>query len=218
VLARIVALSAILALAWGVLAASASADGDPASDVLATQSLFLPQDASIPPRQEEELSALLQTAARSGYQIRVALVASSTDLGSVTELWDQPQNYARFLGVELSLVYRGPLLVVMPDGFGLYGLGSSTGAAQSALESVRARAARDGLGVLALTAVQRMAAASGHVLPTPTVTAQSTTGSGDSTAWIVFAAGGALIVLAWAASLRARPPRFGDRAARVGSQ
>jgi hypothetical protein len=48
--------------------------------------------------------------------------ASRSDLGSVTELWRQPQSYARFLDQELSLslVYHGPLLVAMPGGFGYY--------------------------------------------------------------------------------------------------
>ena len=31
-----------------------------------------------------------------------------------------------FLGIELSLVFKGPLLVVMPDGFGLYWPGHAT--------------------------------------------------------------------------------------------
>ena len=60
--------------------------------------------------QQAQLVALLAAARRSGYQLRVALIASSTDLGSVTELWRQPQSYAQFLGQELSLVYRGPVL------------------------------------------------------------------------------------------------------------
>ena len=37
---------------------------------------------------------------------RVAIIASPPDLGSVTELWHQPQNYARFLAQELTLIYR----------------------------------------------------------------------------------------------------------------
>jgi hypothetical protein len=53
----------------------------------------------------------------------VALIASPSDLGSVTALWRRPQSYADCLGQELSLVYGGPVLVVMPDGYGLYGEG-----------------------------------------------------------------------------------------------
>ncbi|HUA06700.1 MAG TPA: hypothetical protein VMB27_22530 [Solirubrobacteraceae bacterium] len=205
--ARLVAL--ILALTLGLLPSSALADGDPASDVLATQSLFLPQDAGISPPQQNQLSALLSSAATSGYQIRVAIIASSSDLGSVTELWRQPQTYARFLGQELSLVYHGPLLVVMPKGFGLVGVGPTTTVDPSALAGVRIGAAGGpALGTATLTAVQRLAEASGHSVPIPAATAAASgPGSNDTLPLIVFAIGAVLIVLAWAASLRARPLR-----------
>ena len=121
---------AILALACDSSAAPASADGDPASDVLALQTLFLPQDAAVAASQQAQLSALLTAAKRRGYPIRVAIIASASDLGSVTALWHQPQTYARFLGQEL--IYRGPLLVVMPNGYGVYSLASPR-AAPSAL-------------------------------------------------------------------------------------
>ena len=42
-----VAVTAALALVSGALASAARADGDPASDVLATQPLFLPQGTKI---------------------------------------------------------------------------------------------------------------------------------------------------------------------------
>lgn len=189
----------------------ARADGDPASDVLAQQALYLPQDAGITATEQAELGALLQEATRSGYQIRVALIASPTDLGSVTELWRQPQNYAEFLGQELSLVHRGLLLVIMPDGFGLYHLNRPLAAEQSALAGLRAPAAGAGLGAVALAAIQRLAAAAGHPLPTPSATAAPTAGSTDTASWIAFAIGGALIALAWTASLRARPPHLRHR-------
>ena len=47
------------------------------------------------------------------------MIASQSDLGSVTALWRQPELYARFLDQELSLAYRGPVLIVMPNGVGL---------------------------------------------------------------------------------------------------
>jgi len=189
----------------GLLAASARADGDPASDVLVSQTLFLPQDAGVPANQQAQLGGLLHAAQQSGYQIRVAMIASPTDLGSVTELWRQPQNYARFLAQELSLLYRGPLLVVMPNGYGLYSLAGPLATGQSAFAGVRAPGLS--LATATLTAIQRLAAAAGHDLPLPSAAAPSTTGSTNTVAWFVFAIGGALIVLAWTASLRARPLR-----------
>jgi len=198
-----------LTLVLGLLASSALADGDPASDVLATQSLFLPQDAGIPLAQQNQLTALLGRAASSGYQIRVAIIASSSDLGSVTELWRQPRTYARFLGQELSLAYHGPLLVVMPNGFGLVSLNPSAPADAAALAGVRiAAVGGPGLGTAALTAVQRLADSSGHSVPIPAaVAAASGPGSNDTLPLVVFAIGVVLIVFAWAASLRARPLR-----------
>ena len=211
-LAQVVASTVILALAAGSFATAARADGDPASDVLATQPLFLPQDAGIPLAQQNQLTGLLGAAANSGYQLRVAIVASSTDLGSVTELWRQPQTYARFLGQELSLVYRGPLLVIMPNGFGLESLNPATPANPSTLAGARVPAGGAGLGAVALTAIQRLADATGHSVPIPPASTTTTApGSGDTIAVIAFAIGAALIVVAWGASLRARPPRLRDR-------
>ena len=211
-----VALTAILALGCGLSAASALADGDPASDVLATQRLFLPQDANLSARRQAELAVLLQAAARSGYPIRVALITSAADLGSVTELWRQPQSYAQFLGQELSLVYRGPLLVVMPQGFGLYGVGESLGASRAALGTLGRGTGGGGIGVLAASAIERLAAASGHPLPAPVVTAPAASRSGTPDAWIAFAIGAALIAFAWGASFRSRPLQVGGRGASSG--
>lgn len=182
-----------------MIAAPALADGDPASDVLAAQPVFLPQDADLSARQQAQLDALVQGSARSGYPIRVALVASVTDLGSVTELWRKPQSYARFLGQELSLVYRGPLLVVMPNGFGLYGT-----RAPVAMTDVRL----PDLGAAAIDAVLRLSSAAGHPLAAPTVAAPAATAGADYGPWIAFGIGLALVVVAWAASLRKRPLRL----------
>jgi hypothetical protein len=194
-----------LASAWS--APPARADGDPASDVLATQQLFLPQDAAIPPTQQAQVAELLQEAARSGYPVRVALIASASDLGSVTALWRQPQLYARFLGQELSIAYDGPLLVVMPNGFGLYHSppGSTTRLAEANPTA--------GLGAAAITAIRNLAAAAGHPLALPNANTTKAGGSGNTTAWIAFAIGAILIAAAWTASLRARPPNIRRRKA-----
>ena len=51
----------------------------------------------------------------------------------------KPAEYAQFLGVELGLWYVGPLLVVMPAGFGVYDGGRSTAPEQQVLRSPRRR-------------------------------------------------------------------------------
>jgi hypothetical protein len=212
--ARVALVAALCALAWAWHPALARADGDPASDVLATQALFLPQDAGATPAQRAQLSALLATAARRGYPIRVALVASSADLGSVTALWRQPGTYARFLGEELAFVHKGPLLVVMPNGFGLTRLGRPL-PGQAGLAALGAPGA--GLAGAAITAVRRLAAASGHPLPLPKAAAARSAGSSDTIAWIVLATGALAIATAWGLSLRARPLRTGSRSAETAS-
>jgi hypothetical protein len=184
---------------------AALADGDPASDVLAQQSLFLPQDAGIPARQQAQLEAIVQAAARSGYQIRVALIDSAADLGSVTELFGQPQAYAAFLGQELALVYHGRLLVVMPHGLGLYPSNRALATERTALAGLPSPAAVGGLGTVALSAIQRVAGVAGHPLTISKPAAQAKPAKSDVLAWVAFAGGGILIALAWTARLRARP-------------
>ena len=135
-----------------------------------------------------------------------AIVASSTDLGSVTELWRQPQTYARFLGQELSLVCRGPLLVLMPGGYGISSDGAPDPAGASALAGLRSPGGGGALGTAALISIERLATASGHSVPIPAATATaSTEGGTNPIALIALAAGAVLIAVAWTASLRTYP-------------
>jgi hypothetical protein len=203
-LARVLGIVALITVIACLPAAVARADGDPASDVLATQPLFLPWDADVPVGLRAQLNTLLQTADRAGYSVRIALIESPADLGSVTALWRRPQAYADFLAQELSLVYRGPLLIVMPNGFGLahFGLGPAT--VRAALAGIPVPHTGSGLAGDALTSLERLARTAGHplaVLAAPPMAAPHTP---DTIAWIVFALGGLLIASAWTASLRAQ--------------
>lgn len=208
------ALAALCALALGSgplwLPAQALADGDPASDVLAAQALFLPQDAGVSTAQQAQLTDLLASGQRSGFAIRVAVIASPMDLGSISELWRRPQTYAHFLGQELGLVYRGTLLVVMPNGLGVFGVGGVR-THPAALNTTGQPSAA--LGYNAIDAVRRLAGASGHPLRLPTVRASAPPATSDATPWVAFGAGLILIALAWIASVRAKPIRFGGRRA-----
>src|SRR5689334_16901388 len=112
--------AALLVAACAVsLPLPALADGDPASDFLLSQSTFLPFDASITKEQTDQLNELVTESKKRGYPIRVAIIGKPFDLGSVPSLWAKPTTYARFLGQELFFVYKGRLLVVMPNGFGV---------------------------------------------------------------------------------------------------
>src|SRR6185312_12471446 len=104
---------------------------------------------------------------RAGFAIRVAVISNDYDLGSVTELWDKPRTYARFLGEELSLAYRRQrLLVVMPNGLGFNWPGHATARTYGLLATVRVDSgAGVGLAAAAEVAVRRLAGASGVALP-----------------------------------------------------
>ena len=213
----VLAAAALVGLALGP--ALARADGDPASDVLASQSAFVPADAGASTVQLARVGAVLAGAARSGYAIRVAVIPSATDLGSVTSLWRQPGNYARFLGAELSLVSDARVLVVMPNSFGFYHAGRPLPAEQATLERLRSAAPGPGLVSATITAIEQLAAASGHPLSPATLAAAATagaesrsgSGAGSATSLAVFASGLVLIALAWGASLRARPLSLGSQ-------
>jgi hypothetical protein len=89
------------------------------------------------------------TAARQhGYTIRVAIIQSSYDLGSVTELNNKPREYAHFLSQELRFVYRQRLLVVMPNGFGIARDGRPS-SEQTILDRVRPARTFAGSGLVA---------------------------------------------------------------------
>jgi hypothetical protein len=176
--------------------------------VLASQALFLPGDAGIAAGQHQQLEALLSSAERAGYAIRVALIATQADLGSVTALWRRPAAYARFLDQELSLVYRGTVLVAMPNGFGVAAAGGTPASSHGALAAVAAPGSKARLASAATLAVQRLAAAAGHRVQAsrPRSPGAQRSMSPDAVAWAALAAGLALIAAAWTASLRARPP------------
>ena len=148
--------TALVALA---VAPPARADGDPGSDVLVYQPLFLAADADVPVPEQVSLDRALQAAERSGFSIRVAIIAAPSDLGAVTGLWLKPRAYARFLGIELSLAYSGRLLVVMPNGLGFNWPGHWPTAAYRTLSHVQV--GRGGLAATAHAAVQALAAADG---------------------------------------------------------
>jgi len=139
----------------------AAADGDPGSDVLVYQPLFVAADAHVSIADQLRLGGMLRSAARSGAPIRVAIIARRDDLGSVTALWRRPRAYARFLGIELSLAYKGPLLVVMPNGFGVSWAGHSSAAAVASVSGVRIGPGGAGLAAAAQMAAQRLDAQRG---------------------------------------------------------
>ena len=112
------ALLSLLLLATAlVLVSGAAADGDPASDVLIASSVFMPYPPP-PAAAVRPLATAINAVELKGDRVKVAVIATAQDLGSVPSLYGHPQDYAKFLSLELAFIYKGPLLVVMPGGFG----------------------------------------------------------------------------------------------------
>jgi hypothetical protein len=128
-------LAAAVFLAAAAAPAASRADGDPASDYLLTQSVFYPYESPSPPVRAA-LDQAVDGVYLHGNRVKVAVIYSAEDLGSIPSLFGQPADYAHFLAIELGLWYAGPLLVVMPAGFGIYDLGRPTTAEQQVLHSI----------------------------------------------------------------------------------
>jgi hypothetical protein len=150
-----------VAVAFAAFASIVRADGDPASDYLVARQVFLSSQSGSESRSQRQLLSLVEAANRAGFAIRVAVISSDYELGSITALWRKPRIYARFLGLELSLAYRQRLLVVMPNGFGFNWPGHSASSAYRFLADVRTGRGDSVLAGAAQTAVRRLAAAAG---------------------------------------------------------
>lgn len=148
----------------------ALANGDPASDYLLTQSVFLPFTTKVDHNEATRLSVLLRDAEQKKFRIRVAVILSPTDLGTAFSLFGKPEKYAQFLGLELSFVYRDRLLVVMPNGYG-YAVNGDPDPKASALLKKLPGPGPDATKEVqaAMVAVQRLAAAEGRRLTVPKV-------------------------------------------------
>src|SRR5205085_5918996 len=115
----------------------------------------------------------------NGDRVKVAVIAAPEDLGAIPSLMNKPDEYAKFLGQELMGFYVGPLLIVMPSGWGVYDGGRSVAAENGVLNGIDVSgSAPDNLVRSAATAVQRLESAgalkSADIRP-PYVYPQSTT-------------------------------------------
>jgi hypothetical protein len=139
-----------------VAAGAARADGDPASDVLYTSNTYLPYDAP-PASATSALRSAVESAYARHFRVKVAVIATQVDLGSVPSLWGKPTQYAKFLGTELETFYVGPLLIVMPQGFGIYDGGRSVAGETKVLAAAKLKADdSEGLTRAAADAVTRL--------------------------------------------------------------
>lgn len=161
------------------------ADGDPASDVLLGQDVFLPYAPnSVSKPMEDALTATLERARKRGFAMKVAVIADRRDLGSVGQLIGEPQQYADLLTEELSLnVTHGRrlaaprVLTVLPTGLGGNNLGDTAG---DALQGVAPDpdGGPDGLARTAAVAVGRLTEAAGKPIAMPELPEAGSAGSG----------------------------------------
>jgi len=146
--------------------AAARADGDPASDILLVQDVFVTYSVQVPKADKDQLDALVAAAKRAKVPIKVAVIATPADLGAVPSLFGKPKTYAQFLGREIYNIYPGRLLVVMPDGYGVSNAGAIVPREQRVVDALP-KPGSDGaaLATAAQEAIRRIATLHGKRLP-----------------------------------------------------
>jgi hypothetical protein len=198
-------LAAVLALVGPL--PSARADGDPASDYLLVQSTFLsPFDGHASLASQTALISMVAQAQKQGLPLKVAVIVTPYDLGSVPMLFRKPAEYASFLGQEDYYYWKDELIVVMPNGYGIY-LATAHGdgvpaADQAALRALPFQPTSNGTALVldAERAVRAVAAKHGITLGTGGGAPKKTLSTADSERFEI--AGGVVVALLAAAALR----------------
>ena len=152
-------LAAVLVLASSAVAfgvAPARADGDPASDILLVDNVFLTYSVDVSPEAKTALQQEVARLNKHGFRVKVAVIADPADLGAVPSLFGKPQLYAKFLGTEISFQYTNRLLVVMPNGFGFWRQRKSVVREKKVLARVKVAQGGDGLAHSAVNALKAL--------------------------------------------------------------
>jgi hypothetical protein len=151
--ALVVALAALAALPVGGLA-----DGDPASDVLISSSLYTPVAQKISPPVLQQLQKTIEQADAGGFNVRVALILDRTDLGAVPQLYGHPKSYVKLLSAELFYVWKSAVIAVQPAGVGVANI-KPLAPAQAAADTIEVAkpATADALAQAATAAVRKIA-------------------------------------------------------------
>jgi DNA-binding CsgD family transcriptional regulator/sugar lactone lactonase YvrE len=198
------------AILVGMLAVAppARADGDPASDVLLGLNVFYPYSPPVSAALRKILDAETAAASHADFAIKVALVRAPVDLGAIPTLFDKPQQYADFLDQELSFERKQPLLVVMPNGYGVQGLTPAAMAAAASLPRPTGTQSDD-LARAAITVVGALAAAAGHpITASPNPFTADGHGRGSRMPVLIVLALGAIAVASTLVVLRGRRARL----------
>jgi hypothetical protein len=191
---RLLPVLAVIA-AVALLPSQARADGDPASDVLLLQDVYLPYAPGIPAELGRTITDLLKETRKAGFPVKVAIIADPKDLGAVPQFFGRPQSYAPFLQSEIAFNSKKPLLVVMPNGYGLAALPSGSENGLKGFPPPKSAGGED-LGRAAVGAILKLSKAAGHPVPAPKLPKPSAGGGGGGTSpLIVFGVPVALLAL-----------------------
>jgi hypothetical protein len=131
--------------------------------------------------------------------MKVALIQTAGDMGSLSQLFNDPQRYTNVLASELPANPHGSvkdelhLLVVMPSGFGGQNLGDKVDAALAPVKIDTAQQS-DGLARAALEAVARVATANGVKTEVPKAATESGDDDGGGVSPVIFVILGVVIV------------------------
>lgn len=198
--------AAIIALLALLVIPVARADGDPASDILFGDNVFLSLVSPQTDAKGKELERLTAAAAKKGFVLKVAVIKAPTDLGAIPQLYGQPAKYAKFLRMELTWGgFKGTLTVVMngdPGGVAAAGPGAAPARAGLSKLTIPPNASLGQLGDVAIRAVHVVAAAN-HV----TLASAPSSNTQNRDRLIIGSVLGAFIALAFLASRRLRRNR-----------
>ena len=219
-------LLAVLLVAAAVHPATARANGDPASDVLITDDVFLPYQQPSGD-QVAKLRRVIAAARSAGHPVRVAVIHDARDLGAVANLYGHPQEYANLLSTELqnplepgARGHQEGLLIVMPAGFGTKNVPAGVDRMLRGVE-LPADAGPDALVGAAGWGVQEVARAGGKPIRAEFDKPKGDDGGGGVVATILIvlallAVVGALIVVRTRAGGGTRAPEGGEAAQSPG--
>jgi hypothetical protein len=202
-------LAALLVAA--VCPAAAHADGDPASDVLISDDVFLPyQQPSA--GEVAKLRRVIAASRSAGQPVRVAVIHDTRDMGAVVNLYGHPQEYTNLLATELqnpvepgARGHQEELLVVMPAGFGTKNVPANVGHMLRGVE-LPAGASPDDLVGAAGWAVQELAKASGKPISAEFEKPKADSGGGGALATVLIVLA-LLVVVAALIAIRVRSGR-----------
>jgi hypothetical protein len=197
-----------LALALTLVAAfwcggppKATADVDPASDVLLLDDVYFPYEPKVCSELQDGLNQLTADAKEASYPVKVALIASESDLGGVPQLLGKPQDYAKFLHGEIGRQIDAVLLIAMPGGFGF--APNKPEARVLDKISIPDDADPNRLTQAAIDAIPQLAGAAGRAVKKPNIASGKCSKKGGTSA-VIFIVPVALLLLAGAAITLAR--------------